>query len=610
MTAIDPLPADVPRSEHPRPQQRRERWISLNGAWTCRIIRDPHGHLVEAAIPGGRRLADADVGPFQTPIIVPFAPESPLSGIGTTDFMERIDYHRVLDVPAGWAGLDVLLHFGGVDFHADVFLDGRWMGAHSGGSSPFTINLTPAVTAGARHQLTVRVQDYIHAGDQAGGKQSHHGRSHGCFYTRTTGIWQSVWLEAVHPAGIADLTIVADTSRGAFIVTPRLRREQIDLRSRLRLTADGDAASLAEEPLRNGVPIVLPVSEPRLWWPEDPFLYDLELEVIAGDTVLDRVESYAGLRETGTADGRCTLNGRPVYLRFVLDQGFYPDGIWTAPSDEALRRDIELSLAAGFNGARLHQKVFEDRFHYWADRLGYLTWSEWPNWGLEHNSARLARTFLTEVREVVTHLRNHPSIIAWTPYNETGRITHERSHHLNHVDAYELCRAVDPTRPVNDSSGYIHHRTDLYTVHTYAATGHELADRLVPEATPGTDRARLAPFRNRPEYDVDYDGEPYLVDEFGGIKWTGESAQVEADHDRTSSWGYGGTPRTEEEFFARLEGLVETLLATGHVAGWCYTQLTDVEQEQNGVYFYDRSEKFSAERLRAIFGRGPDGYDR
>ena len=597
--------SEVPRPEHPRPQLRRDRWINLNGAWTCRRHRRELGHLAEPALIGGRRLEPEAVGPFLEQIIVPFAPESRLSGIGLTDFTEGIDYHRRLEIPADWQRLDLLLHFAGVDFHTDVYLDGHWAGSHSGGSAPFTVDVTPFARAGGVHDLTVVVQDYIHSGDQPGGKQSHHGDSYGCYYTRTTGIWQTVWMEAVHPSGLADLTVTSSVQTGALVCTPRLRSTRSSARLNVRAAIDGHTVATASAPCSDGLPVRVLIPEPRLWSPEDPALYDLEIEVETGEGIVDRVTSYAGMREVVCRDGKVLLNGEPRYLRFVLDQGFYPDGIWTAPSDEALRRDIELSMAAGFNGARLHQKVFEDRFHYWADRLGYLTWSEWPSWGLEHNSTRLARTFLTEVREVVVHLRNHPSIIAWTPFNETARCTNPRAHRLNHTDAYDLCRSLDPTRPVNDASGYAHQRTDLWTVHTYVATGDELRAQLAPEQA---DEVAGPPYRNFPDREVAYAGQPYIVDEFGGIKWTGEASSNGANVDRTQAWGYGGTPGTEREFLARLGGLVDALLSLDHVAGWCYTQLTDVEQEQNGVYFYDRREKFPADTVRAIFGREPKGF--
>ncbi len=594
----------IPRPEHPRPQFERSDWQTLNGVWTCRIHRNSLGHMRDLALPASPARPPAATGPFDTEILVPFAPESALSGIAHPDFIDTIDYHRVIDVPAAWAGRRVLLHFGGVDFHADVFVNGSWAGSHSGGSAPFTLDVTDAVRFGESSDLTVAVSDYINAGNQAGGKQSHYAQSYGCYYTRMTGIWQSVWMEAVDRAGLADVRIVPDAVSGSFTFVPRYHRADAGARFVATVSRDGAEVTKASAACRDGVPLVVTVEDPELWSPGSPVLYDLDFEVVRDGTVVDSVNSYGALRDVTLRDGRFYINDTSVYLRLVLDQGFYPDGVWTASSDEALKRDIELSMQSGFNGARLHQKVFEDRFHYWADRLGYLTWSEWPSWGLEYNDYAAARAFETEVAEVVTHLRNHPSIIAWTPFNETHEYRNPRSHYLNHTDAYRLCKELDPTRPVNDSSGYIHHITDIYTVHTYQPSATKLREQLAP-TTDG-------PFRNFPDFSAPFDGQPYIVDEFGGIKWVGELHDVDANENRkddTKAWGYGATPTTKEEFFGRLAGLVDTLLGFEHIAGWCYTQLTDVEQEQNGVYFYDRSPKFDAESWRVHFTRRPEGYD-
>jgi hypothetical protein len=319
----------------------------------------------------------------------------------------------------------------------------------------------------------------------------------------------------------------------------------------------------------------------------------LVFEVVDGnDYVVDRVTSYAGLRKVHIEGNRLFLNNEPYYLRFVLDQGFYPDGIWTAPSDEALKQDILLSQRAGFNGARLHQKVFEPRFHYWADKLGYLTWGESSSWGLNLKEEVSARNFLAEWREIVIRDRNHPSIIAWTPFNETRDTGDGRQHNRLHRDAAQLTRNLDPTRPVNDASGYVHVDTDIWTVHTYQQDPDLLRSQLVTGATGEV-------FRNFPDLEVPYQGQPYIVDEYGGIKWIPSADLVFADN----SWGYGDDPVTLEEFYQRLEALTNVILSFEHIVGYCYTQLTDIEQEQNGIYNYDRTDKFDMQRIANIFNK-------
>jgi beta-galactosidase/beta-glucuronidase len=307
--------------------------------------------------------------------------------------------------------------------------------------------------------------------------------------------------------------------------------------------------------------------------------------------VIDEVKSYAGMRKVHIEGNRLYLNNQPIFLRFVLDQGFYPDGIWTAPSDAALKQDIVLSMEAGFNGARLHQKVFEQRFHYWADKLGYLTWGESSSWGITNNSIESARNFLSEWNEIVLRDRSFPSIIGWSPFNETsGSVQHNRMI----TDAYNTTKMIDPTRPVNDASGYFHVITDLYTAHNYEQNPEALRKQL----TPGKDSPV---FNNNPKQ-ARYEGQPYFLDEYGGIKWV--SGKAFADN----TWGYGDGPKTLDEFYDRLEKLTDVILGFDYMSGYCYTQLTDVEQEQNGVYNYNRTSKFDMSRIKKIFSKQPASF--
>ncbi|MDD2709046.1 MAG: glycoside hydrolase family 2 TIM barrel-domain containing protein [Verrucomicrobiae bacterium] len=576
----------LPRPEHPRPQFERSTWINLNGSWTFAFDPGRSGHEREWHKSRG----------FDRTILVPFCPESRLSGVGHTDFIDAIWYHRLLEIPAEWRGRKLLLHFGGVDFESEVFIDGQLAGRHYGGSASFAHEITELVRPGEKHHLVVMARDDIRAGLQPGGKQSCRFQSQGCSYTRTTGIWQTVWLEAAPAEGLREVRIVPDLDGGRLVVTPGFHGVRQGLRFQVKAMAGKDEAGRGEVAAMDGNACEVKLQDARPWSPEDPFLYDLQLRVVdRAGVVVDEVKSYAGLRKIHLEGDRVFLNNRPLYQRLVLDQGFYPEGIWTAPGDEALKRDIELSMRAGFNGARLHQKVFEERFHYWADRLGYLTWAESASWGMDVKNPASGRNFLSEWAEIVTRDRNHPSIITWTPLNETNDVGDGRQHRRLHEDLYELTRRLDPTRPVNDSSGYVHVRTDLWTVHNYEQNPVELRKQLTPDAVKGV-------WRNYPGEEVAYAGQPYLVDEFGGIKWIPAGRQAFA----SNSWGYGEGPKNEEEFYARLEGQVDALLAVSHVRGYCYTQLTDVEQEQNGIYNYDRTEKFDVKRLARIFGRKPD----
>ncbi len=572
-----------PRPEYPRPQFVRSEWLGLNGVWSFTV--DP----ANGADHDARRTSTG----FERPILVPFPPESALSRVHHTDFMASVWYHRELTVPEAWAGRRVLLHFGAVDYECHTYLDGVPLGRHIGGSSSFSFDITAKVRFGEPQHLVVHALDDVRSRQQPAGKQSAARESFHVFYTRVTGIWQSVWLEAVPQRSLERLRIVPDAGTGRLLVEPTFANAGPGDRWALRARLEGGEVARFEGPAVPGTFADLGPTTVRLWTPDTPHLYDLDLELRSGSgDVLDQVTSYAGIRTVELGDGRVWLNGEPIYQRLVLDQGYYPDGVWTAPSDAALRHDIDRAKALGFNGARLHQKAFEERYHAWADRLGFLTWAEAPSWGFDEADPEAARRFLSEWDELVLRDRNHPSIVTWTPLNESDPAVPPDAHARLATEAWSRTRALDPTRPINDTSGWVHVRTDLWTVHCYEQDPNvfrSLLSRRPPDV-----------YRNVPELEADYEGQPYLVDEFGGIKWVPGS-----ETERPADWGYGSDPPDEASFLERLEGLVDALLDLPHVSGYCYTQLTDVEQERNGLLNEDRSAKFADERLRRIFERSP-----
>lgn len=581
--------ADLPRPEYPRPQFERSEWINLNGQWS---------YTFDFSRSGMDRELFRSEG-FDGQITVPFAPQSELSGVGFTDFIPEMWYQRRLEIPADWDGKRILLHFGAVDYIASIYIDGRIAGRHWGGSSSFTVDITRMVSAGKTHNLVIRVEDDERSGEYAKGKQCGRFASFGCEYTRTTGIWQTVWMEAVHKDGLKDVYVIPDLDQSRFVFRPEYYAVQQGQKLRIRIIDNGKTVSEKTIPATAQSQAELTVKKVKTWSPEDPFLYDIEYDVLSAEgKVIDHVKAYAGMRKIQVIGNRIYLNDEPVYLRLVLDQGFYPDGIWTAPTDEALKRDIELSMAAGFNGARLHQKIFEPRFHYWADRLGYLTWGESASWGANINRIGSARNFLTEWEETVVRDRNHPSIIMWTPFNETWEHPDNREAAREACrfvsDVYDLTRNLD-YRPCHDVSGNYHVKTDIFSVHQYEQDPGKFSAWIAPV----DGKVRQHDLENR---EVEYDGQPYLVDEYGGIKW------VVGQEFSEISWGYGNAPKTIEEVYERMEDLTDAILYFDHICGYCYTQLTDVEQEQNGIYNYDRTEKFDMDRIRAIFSKVPKGF--
>lgn len=580
--------AAVPRAEYPRPQFERADWQNLNGEWTYEL------DLAKQGMAKGNRASKG----FENKITVPFAPESKLSGVQYTGFIPAMWYHRTIQRPASWEGKRTLLHFGGVDYFASVYVDGKLLGRHWGGSSPFTVDVTETLSDGKPHDLVVRVEDDTRSGVQPGGKQSDQLYSHGCSYTRTTGIWQTVWMEPVDANGLESVYVIPDLDNSRFIVKPEFKH-LADGETFEAIIKEGDkTVAKAKAKATPAMELTMPVKNAKTWSPEAPFLYDISYNVYDKDgKLIDHADSYAGMRKVHIEGNVFYLNNEPYYQRLVLDQGFYPDGIWTAPTDEALRNDIELSKAAGFNGARLHQKVFEERFHYWADKLGYLTWGESPSWGGNLNRIETTRNFLPEWTAVVLRDRNHPSIVAWTPYNETwerpvdeeGGMQHDRAL----TDIYNLTHALD-YRPVNDTSGNYHVKTDMWTLHDYDQEGPGLLEYV-------SFKDGKYPCRDA-RREVPYSGQPIFLDEFGGIKW------VDGKQFSSNSWGYGEGPKSLDEFYARLEKLVDIVNSVPYMQGYCYTQLTDVEQEQNGVYNYDRTPKFDMERIKAIFSKVPERY--
>lgn len=595
----------IPRAEYPRPQFERNAWINLNGEWT---------YSFDFGSSGLEREWFKSTE-FDQKIIVPFCPESKLSGVEYKDFINHMWYHRTISIPQDWANKQVLLNFGAVYYKSEIYIDGVFAARHFGGTSSFQVDITPYVKAGQTHNLVVYVESDVRSTHQPSGKQNLQFASYGCNYTRTTGIWQTVWMEAVHPEGLQSVQMIPDIDQQQLIIRPRFYKE-LGGKLEVSLKDNGKVVSKETVAANSLSTVILPVKKMKTWSPENPFLYDVELRVIdkAGN-VVDEVKSYAGMRKVHIEGKKIYLNNQPYYQRLVLDQGFYPDGIWTAPSDEALKKDIQLSMEAGFNGARLHQKVFEERFYYWADKLGYLTWGEASSWGMDCNDIETARNFITEWTEIVERDRNHPSILIWTPTNEEfwpDRVQYPRLMQ----DLYKLTKAIDPTRPFHGTSGGSHIATDIWTVHNYEQDPAKLKEllyndgklmeapkweiQLMPKNI-GYNGLKYTDQYTFPQYKHDM---PYLIDEFGGIKWN-PSQQMESA--QNTSWGYGEPPHSLEEFYARLEGLVNTVLSlSDHVWGYCYTQLTDVEQEQNGIYYYDRSPKFDMKRIHAIFSKNPE----
>ncbi len=581
-----PTAVPIPRPEHPRPDFVRNTFYNLNGTWQFAFDDDDRG-LAE-------RWQDGRQLPLS--IVVPFCYQSEKSGLGGDEIHPILWYRRSFSVPKDMQGQRILLRFGAVDYACDVYINGTHVGHHVGGYSPFALDITLALQEGD-NDLCLRVTDYPDC-TQTRGKQYWKRGLMGCWYTPTSGIWQTVYLEAVGARHFTQIHVTPDIDRQMATAELALDIEPLPgTEVELTLSFQGEVLRT----LRTNMPtrhMQVPFSvlaevglrRMHLWSPGNPNLYDLNVKLLNADAVLDEVNTYFGMRKVEVAGGEVLLNNHTIYQRLVLDQGYYPDGILTAPTDEALRRDIELSMAAGFNGARLHQKVFEERFLYHADRLGYLVWGEFGDWGIDRD--RPEATYITQWLEVLERDYSHPSIIGWCPLNETGQPIGDAISGLSDLTRgmFLATKAMDTTRPVLDASGYSHRvpESDIYDSHDYEQDPEKLRQR----------QAGLAegkPFQNGPSdrpWSIPYRGQPYFVSEFGGIWWNPEARPGE------DSWGYGERPKSLEEFYERFEGLCAVLLDNPLMFGYCYTQLTDVYQEQNGIYTFDRRPKFDLERIR------------
>lgn len=563
----------VCRTEHPRPQFERKDWMNLNGEWQFAF---DYGNS------GVARKMYEDAAEFTHVIQVPFCMESGLSGIGHKDFVESVWYRRSVELTKEQLEGRIVLHFGAVDYFTTVYVNGVKCGTHKGGYVSFSFDITEYVSEG-KNIITVHVQDNARDYLIPSGKQSMEYASKGCFYTRTTGIWQTVWVEFTPKTYIKSVKYYTDVQNQTLCIHAELEgRGRFAAQAFFEGKTMGEALGYSEG---NQLITTISLKEKHLWEIGKGRLYDLVLQYEE-----DVVKSYFGLRSIEYADYKFLLNGKSVFQRLILDQGFYPDGIYTAPTEEALIRDIDLSMDMGFNGARLHEKIFEERYLYHCDRKGYLVWGEFPDWGLDMSNPEVIYSILPEWSEEIKRDFNHPSIVGWCPLNEVWTKNGKEPSKEVIATVYKMTKSLDDTRPCIDASGGYHVETDIYDLHDYQQNPEVFQDYFGDFSKNFTIKSPGIYSDKQVAYDKKT---PFFVSEYGGIRWTKEA----------SGWGYGNAPSTKEEFMERLKGLTDVLLDNEKMFGFCYTQLTDVEQEQNGLYTYYREPKFETEEIRRIISR-------
>ncbi|WP_168121753.1 sugar-binding domain-containing protein [Paenibacillus sp. HB172176] len=574
--------------DYPRPQWLREDWQLLNGEWGFRFDDQFEGERSKwfNELKGDRKIQ------------VPFTYETKASGIGEETFHPCVWYERSVSIPESASNKRVLLHFQAVDYLAKLWVNGVYVGSHEGGYAAFSFDITDALQAGD-NRLTVRVED-SNSTMQPRGKQRWVEKNFGCWYVQTTGIWQSVWLEYVDALHVDHAKITPRLGDAAVTFEYELgdtvrSYEGLTLQTIIRFNGElirSNETSVDRKFLKVDLSVMNDTKEWKIhaWHPNHPNLYDAEVILKKDGKPVDTVYSYFGMRHIEIKGHTIVLNSHPLYQRLLLDQGYWEDTHLTPPSEEAIIEDIDKTLALGFNGVRKHQKLEDPRYLYWADRKGLLVWSEIAA-AYEFGDDAVQR-FTKEWMEVVRQHYNHPSIITWVPFNESwgiAQIANNRKQQQFTEAIYHLTKSFDQMRPVVVNDGWEHTISDIITLHDYEETGPALEARYTDKdhllSNDIAHNGHRFPFAEG----YGYKGQPVIISEYGGIAFTSEDG-----------WGYGNQVKNEEEFLARYESITQAIKNLDYVSGFCYTQLTDVQQEVNGLLTINREPKVDVERIHKI----------
>lgn len=583
--------------DYPRPQFVRKSWRSLNGAWDFSFDDENRGESERwyRSFPKARRIE------------VPFAYETERSGIHDETVHGNVWYRRAFSVGKGELdGKDLMLRFEGSDYRTKVWVNGQYAGCHTGGYTRFSFRITDLVSPGG-NEIVVKAEDSLEE-QQPRGKQRWRRQNFGCWYVQTTGIWKTVWLEAVPKDHIESIKMTPDLSKKELRLTAAVSVG--DLAGEYSLKAevsyrDRTAAVQRAEVLDGRISLVLKVDSAdidewgvKAWRPENPDLYDLRLTLLRGEEKRDEVLSYFGMRDVRVSGGRFLLNGAPLYQRLVLDQGYWKETGLTPPDEQALVDDIRAVLSMGYNGVRMHQKIEDERFLYWCDVLGLLVWSEAP--AAYRFTDRSVRDFTAQWMEAVRQNYNHPSVIVWTPFNESwgiGEVKTDRTQQHFTEAIYHLTKSFDKNRPVITNDGWEHTVSDLLTLHDYEEDAEAFLKRYT-EHEDGILSGRFSPAGSRMAFAGSFArrGLPVLISEFGGIAFDG-----------SSGWGYGRKAANADEFLKRFSQITAAIQKVPYICGYCYTQLTDVQQEVNGLLDENHRPKVDCGAVRAANRGDPDG---
>jgi len=576
---------EIARCEYPRPNFKRDQWLCLNGTWEFEFDDQNKGE--------SEKWFQNHY--FTKKIEVPFCYQSKLSGIYDKSHHDYVWYKKSFSLPKMWKNKKIKLNFGAVDYIAKVWINGQYIGNHIGGNTPFGFDITNELKWDDEEEIVVKVEDRAYDPSQARGKQSWIGKPFACWYTNTTGVWQTVWLEPVNNEHLEKVRLTPNIDKATVLIEAILSPEAIG--NTLNIDIKFGDSNILESNIfcqDRAIQIELNVFSKafewgmKLWSPEEPNLYEIFFKLIdSNGEVKDSVMSYFGMRKVSTKDGKFLLNNRPYYQKLVLDQGYFPDSLLTPPSEEAIINDIKMAKNFGFNGVRKHQKVEDPLYLYWCDKLGLLVWGEMSSF-YQFNSES-CNQYLREWQEIIDRDYNHPSIVVWTPFNESWGVpnilTDKKQQNFT-KSVVNLIKSLDQTRLVVSNDGWEHTETDLCTIHDYRQESSEFL-KVYSDKNEVVKGCPAGKFIFSEGYN--YSDQPILITEYGGTAFL-----------KDEGWGYGNKVSSEEEFLKRLSQLTRGIKSIDYIVGYCYTQLTDVEQEMNGLLTYDRRFKIDPNKIKAI----------
>ena len=575
------MSGNIPRPEYPRPDRLRWDWINLNGYW--RFCFDDYEL-------GEKEKWFLDIDRLDEKILVPFPFQSKLSGIHDECFHDIVWYAKEFKIPEKFLDKRIFLNFGAIDYISKIWFNGRLVGQHIGGYDPISLEVSDLV----KEKNIVVVEAIDRHGDQPRGKQDSRLHPCGCRYMRVTGIWQTVWIDVVGKTFIKNFYVTPDIDNGKILLNVNIDGDILNKLLEVRVFFNSsEIFSQKFDISSNTMMLSIPISYLKLWTPETPDLYKIRLSIMGDGNTIDMVEGYFGMRKISISRDKILLNNKPIYLKMALDQGYFIDGIYTAPSDEDLRRDVEYAKQLGLNGVRKHQKPEDPRYFYWCDKIGLLVWEEMSDWGMSLKTENL-EMFWSQLRNIILRDFNHPSIIVWVPFNERN-IYDDIMGQKFVLEIYRRIKNLDKTRLVVDNSGYMHTETDIVDIHDYSGWLGGMQIKKLWDKYRKEGGIPPSPHRPLIAKGFKYKGRPIVISEMGGWGIKKYMPIVK----RPPAY-YGNILEDEYEFLSKYRDVVLTFGEYDEISGFCYTQLYDVEGEVNGYLTYDRRWKIDPYKVREI----------